>query len=155
MALNTRSLDDLSVEVDHGLTVREIEGSLGVHLSPDEHIFRRERDLAVAIADICLNSAKDPFLRKIYLGVEIRQTELAPSAATGGHFDNTEGRSFVGKENAVAILGMADIHLGGQVFAVDRAAKAIQRVGRFAPSFDYPIDSELTLAAGLRDLPPA
>jgi hypothetical protein len=153
--LDARRVDDVPVEIDERLAVREVERRLRVHLAPDEHVFGRERDLLVAVAHVGANGRHDLVLGQIDLRVEIRHAELAAPAASRRHLDDAEGRALVGEQDLVSIFRMRDVHLLRQLFAGERAIEQRQHIRRLASSFDDAIHAQLFPRVGLCNLPAA
>ncbi len=58
-----------------------------------------------------------------------------------------------GKRIAFAIHRMFDFDASRQFFSLDRFAKELERVGRFAAPFDDAIDTQFFVSIGLNDLP--
>jgi hypothetical protein len=139
--IHARCVDDIRVEVDKRFTIRKIERDVGVNLTPDEHVFRSQRDLLVAFAHVRANGLHDLFFRKIDLRVQVREAKLATAAAAGGHFYNAEGGSLIGKENAIAVCGVFYLDFARQVFPRNGFAKEIECIERLAAPFDNAVDS--------------
>src|SRR5262245_34277627 len=74
--LHARRARDLGIEIDERLAVRKEEWRVGVDLTPDEHVFGRERDLAVAMRHVRSYCRENALLRKIDLRVQIRRAEM-------------------------------------------------------------------------------
>ena len=110
--LDARRVHDVRIKIDEGLAVWKIKRRIGVDLTPDEHVFRREGDLLVAVAHVSAHRFHDSVFRQIDLRIQIRNAELAAAAAARGHFDDTERRSRVGKKNRVAFDWMFDVEAG-------------------------------------------
>ncbi len=154
--LDAGRVDDGGVEIQQRLAVREIERRVGVHLTPDEHVLGRQRNLVVAVAHVGVHARHDLFLRDVDLRIQVRKAELAAAPAAGRHLDDPEGRALVGHEDLVARPGMADFDLPGQVLAADGAARTELIVSAdSARPFDDAVDAQVVPGVGLGNLPAA
>ncbi len=122
-------VDDRRIQIKQGFAVGKVKRRFGVNLSPDEHVFGRQTDLFVAVADVGLDGVHDFLFRKINLRIQIGHAELAAASATCGHFNHAKSRAFVGNQQSFAFLGMADFDFARQFFAVDCFVKQRHRVG--------------------------
>src|SRR5215831_15515491 len=52
MLLYTGGIDNFTIKVNQGLSIRKEERSIGLDLSPDKHVFSGERDLLIAFPDV-------------------------------------------------------------------------------------------------------
>ena len=59
----------LRSKIDKGFAVRKIERRVGVHLSPDEHVFGSERDLLVTVSHVRAYRFHDLIFWKIDLRI--------------------------------------------------------------------------------------
>ena len=126
-----------------------------MHLAPDEHVLRGQRDLLVALAHVRAHGGQDLVLGQIDLRVEIRHAELAAAPAAGRHLDHAEGRALVRKQNLVARRRMRDVDLPRQLLPGQRLVEQRQRLFRFAAPLDDAVDAEVVEHVVLRDLPAA
>src|SRR5262245_64069239 len=89
MLLDTWGVYNISVEIQQSFAIREEEGSLSLHLTPDKHVLCCQRDLLISLRDIGENSRNDALLGEVDLRIEVRQTALTSSSAARGHIDVT------------------------------------------------------------------
>ena len=100
---DARRIDDVGVQIDEGLAVREVERCRRVDLTPDEHVFGGQRNLRVAVPDVRANGRHDLLLGEIDLWIQVWHAELTATSAPGGHLDDAEGRPLVGEDDLLAI----------------------------------------------------
>ena len=155
MLLNARRIDDRTVQVEQGLAIREIERRVSMHLSPDEHILCRERNLLISLTNIRQYRTHDLVFRQIDLRIEIRHTEFAAASTPGCHLDNAKCRSGIGEHDRVAVNRMLYDNFTRNLFLTDRFRKQIQRIGRFASTVNDAVDAKLVVQVSLDDLPTA
>src|SRR5215207_5541402 len=75
--LNARCVHNVRVKIDQRFTIWKIERRISVHLSPDEHVFSRKRDLLVAVPDIRAHRPHDLLFWQIDLWVQVGHAKLA------------------------------------------------------------------------------
>src|SRR3954451_5778589 len=109
--LDARSVHDVGVEIDKRFAVGKVKWRISVHLTPDEHVFGRERDLLVSVANVGAHRLHDLLFWQVDLRIEIRKTKLTAPAAAGCHLDHAKRRARVGKEYSFAIQRVFDFNL--------------------------------------------
>src|SRR4030095_5098117 len=126
--LDAGRVDDIAIKIEERLAVWKIERRRRVDLSPDEHVFRGQRDLLVTVTYVGADVGEDLLARQIDLRVQVRDTELAAPATSRRHLDHAERGARVGKENRVPCDGMADVELARQRLAGNRFLEERKRL---------------------------
>jgi hypothetical protein len=69
VTLYTRRIDYLRVKVEQGFTIGEVERSVSMYLSPDEHVFGSQRYLPVSLPHVGAHGIQDLLFREVDLWV--------------------------------------------------------------------------------------
>src|SRR5262245_36325905 len=155
MLLDTWGVYNISVEIQQSFAIREEEGSLSLHLTPDKHVLCCQRDLLISLRDIGANSRHDALLGEVDLRIEVRQTELTSASAARGHLDHAERGAMQREKQFLAPCRVVNVYFTRQFFASNGLMKQGHRVFGFASPFNDTIHAQFFVRMCILDLPTA
>src|SRR4030095_16674787 len=125
MIFDTWCVDDFAIQINQSLSVREIERSFGVYLTPDKHVLSRERNLFIPVTNVSPHRLHYLFLGEINLRIQIGKAKLTTTSATGSHLNNAKGRPLIGKEDSFSGGWVLDLNLSRENLPANGFAKEL------------------------------